>query len=413
MRVLFRADASLRIGSGHIARCLTLADAITAQGGQADFVCRDHPGHLATWIESRGYEVSLLETETSAHENAAQDSPYASWLAASSIDDARQTINACKSRSYDWTVVDHYAIDSSWHHEIRKHIPKTLVIDDLANRSHEADLLLDQNYHKQQQGRYESWVNQECELLLGPKFSLLRPDFAKHRDVASSHVGASKSKETQTTKGRFNRGFAGEVRADQSRSNQFLSNDGSSDQCMNIMVFMGGMDEHNVTARVIKSLEFAGLESSSHLHVVIGSANPHRELLKAQCDRVRQRNHFEVSLHIQVSEMAKLMSKMTCMIGAGGSNTWERCCLGIPTAVIAVAENQVDVAVQLDETGISQFLGFHRTIQDRELRESLQAFVVDRNSHHRMHQRSRSLVDGLGANRIVGMMNQRTAKIAA
>ena len=376
MRVLFRVDAGLQIGSGHVARCLTLADVIEKQRGQATFVCRDHEGHLSEWIQSRGHEVRMLSSSADLHyTNDHQPDnhlPHAAWLGTSQPVDAAQTIDVIDNDSFDWLVIDHYAIDARWEKQLRTLIPRSLVIDDLADREHLSNVLLDQNFHPHPEDRYSNRVPTNCHLMLGPKFALLRPEFAEAR----------------------------------SRANH-------SDEIRRLMIFMGGMDEHNVTSRVLRMLKHCDHVLPHEIHIVIGSANPHRDLLQRECDALQESTQHHTLLHVQVDDMASLMSRMDLAIASGGTNTWERCCLGIPTVTIAVAENQTEVSQQLDAMGVTTYLGNHHELDAPTLSTNLHQFLTNTNQHPRLRTASLDLVDGRGAERVIDCMKSVAIKQAA
>ncbi len=149
MRVVFRADASLNIGSGHVMRCLTLANALRESGASCFFVCREHPGNLLELIREQGFEaigLPLPKTFESLHgKHSSSRLTYAGWLGDSWQRDAEQTLAALNGELADWLVVDHYALDSAWEESLRPACRRLLVIDDLADRDHRCDLLLDQN----------------------------------------------------------------------------------------------------------------------------------------------------------------------------------------------------------------------------------------------------------------------------
>ena len=176
MRAVFRADASLAIGTGHVMRCLTLAGALREQGVDCAFVCREHPGHLRDAVERLGFPVTML----SPAEGAAGPSPYAHWLGASQAQDARDTLQAMAGRQPDWVVVDHYALDAQWESQVRAGCGRLLAIDDLADRPHDCDLLLDQNLGRSAQA-YAQLCPADCRILAGPAYALLRPEFAAWR----------------------------------------------------------------------------------------------------------------------------------------------------------------------------------------------------------------------------------------
>jgi UDP-2,4-diacetamido-2,4,6-trideoxy-beta-L-altropyranose hydrolase len=169
MNIVIRADAAVHIGSGHVMRCLTLADELRRHGASVTFICRDWDGHLQTHIMGKGYECVLLpRSETAFH---AEDDEYAHWLGVPIATDAAETLAVCAGlrKRVDWCITDHYAIDARWHSELRPHVGKIMVIDDIANRPHDCDLLLDQNLYDNADERYKQLVPAHCRLLLGPE----------------------------------------------------------------------------------------------------------------------------------------------------------------------------------------------------------------------------------------------------
>jgi len=193
MRLVFRTDASLTIGSGHVMRCLTLAEALRTRGAQCFFVCREHPGNLLELIRKRGFEACALHLNTScaaaATVDAERPTAHAAWLGAHWRTDAAQTLAACGGSDVDWLIVDHYALDARWEAELRPACRKLMVIDDLADRNHDCDLLLDQNLVAESDARYQQRVPPGCTLLLGPRYALLQPLYRELRPQARLRPG--------------------------------------------------------------------------------------------------------------------------------------------------------------------------------------------------------------------------------
>lgn len=152
MNVFIRVDASLELGTGHVMRCLTLAGRLREHGASVHFICREHPGHLCDLIEANGYNVLKLP--------APQEN---SWLGAPLSVDANQTKEQLSNRSVDLLIVDHYAINAEWESRLRDLTKKILVIDDLANRSHDCDIILDQNFIKDFQNRLLIFSNTDYD----------------------------------------------------------------------------------------------------------------------------------------------------------------------------------------------------------------------------------------------------------
>lgn len=300
MNVVFRADASLHIGTGHVIRCLTLADELKEKGAEIIFICRDFPGHLANIIQHKGYQVLLLSiSEYHEYKNSENTvKSHEAWLDDSMGQDAAQTHLLLSSQGHiDWLVVDHYAIDARWQQRQNVVVDKILVIDDLADRKHSCDILLDQNYYHDMTKRYTGLVPDHCQQLLGPGFSLLRKDFREARLHVKKRDGAIRK----------------------------------------IFVFFGGVDLSNMTGRVIEAISGLGL-TDIVVDVVIGKTNPHQNNIEKLCQDAEN-----INLHIQVQNMAEIMAGADLSIGSGGTVTWERCCLGLPAIAWPVAENQVEL----------------------------------------------------------------------
>lgn len=297
MSILFRVDASLIIGTGHVMRCLTLAKALAETGTQCRFVCREHPGNLIDFIRQQGFEVAALpmpkDQQTIGDETEVLAPAHSAWLGCDWATDAAQTKVGASGTTIDWLVVDHYALDASWESAMRNAAKKIMVIDDLADRLHDCDILLDQNLYADMTRRYDAKVPNHCQLLLGPRYALLRDEFRQLHEQVNPRSGRVKR----------------------------------------VLVFFGGVDLDNNTTRAIEALASVG-GHNWHVDVVIGAHNPHREDVEA----VAAEKGFVC--HVQTSRMAELMALADVSIGAGGTAIWERCCLGLPTLTVCVADNQ-------------------------------------------------------------------------
>jgi UDP-2,4-diacetamido-2,4,6-trideoxy-beta-L-altropyranose hydrolase len=287
----FRTDASTQIGTGHFMRCITLADELQKQGAQVCFICRNLPAHLSEMLCAKGIVLKPLRMDARREQTDALAHSY--WLGNSQAQDAQATIQALGDYFYDWLIVDHYSLDEHWEKAVRANCKKLMVIDDLADRHHDCDVLLDQNFYEDMQTRYVDKVPLHCQLLLGPSYALLRDEFRVMREKIKSRSGVVK----------------------------------------NILVFFGGVDKDNYTGLALQA--FVGIANDDlHLDVVIGEQHPFREQIQVTCAI-----HGYVC-HVQTTHMAELMAKADLAIGAGGSATWERCCLGLPTLSFCVASNQ-------------------------------------------------------------------------
>ncbi|MBQ0764463.1 UDP-2,4-diacetamido-2,4,6-trideoxy-beta-L-altropyranose hydrolase [Marinobacter psychrophilus] len=297
--VVFRADASVQIGTGHLMRCLTLADELTRQGHECRFICRKHKGHLGELISGKGYELTLLPAIDSTEPESAsnRNTTYADWLGVPWPQDAEQTLEALMAFKADWLVVDHYALDASWEQQIAKAVGRIMVIDDLADRNHECALLLDQNLGRSLSD-YDGLVPQHCQRLIGPDYALLRPEFAKLRE----------------------RSLKRRARPELKR----------------ILISLGGVDRANVTGQVLSALGATALPWSTHLDIIMGEAAPYLDEVKQQAAQLL----FKATVSVNVRDIAERMYLADLSIGAAGSTAWERCCLGLPAITVILADNQ-------------------------------------------------------------------------
>lgn len=310
-RIIFRADASVRIGMGHVMRCLTLAEALRERGAECQFISREHEGHLLEQIRLRGFHVYGLSVPESAGSDASQQLDQYAWLKLDWVTDAEQT-KACSNELVDWLIVDHYELDSRWEMAVRSICRKLMVIDDLADRPHDCDVLLDQNFYRDQDQRYQGLLPKQCKALLGPAYVLLRPEFEKARQGIRMRDGIVKR----------------------------------------ILIFFGGSDPKNQTRTVLAALEKVN-SSEISVDVVVGHTNPNRHSIKELCDQLK-----DVTYHCNVSNMAELIVNADLGIGAGGSAMWERCYLGLPTITVAFAENQVRTTEDVAQLGAIEYLGW-------------------------------------------------------
>lgn len=361
MKVAFRVDASNDIGTGHLMRCLTLATGMKKCGAQVRFVSRHMPQHLGDILNDQGHEFVLLNGIPSAE--TTDDSSYAHWLGVSQAQDAQDTRHALSDHTWDWLVVDHYALDARWEIVLRNAVKKILVIDDIADRQHNCDVLLDQNFYADMDTRYSDKVPARCRLLLGPHYALLREEFRQLREQITVRTGLVKR----------------------------------------IHVFFGGVDADNYTTCAIEAL--SNISSNGlHIDVVIGAQHPHRGQIELACA------DHAFACHVQTDQMAELMASADLAVGAGGSASWERCCLGLPALVFSTATNQrrllEEAALQgllyspLSPSGIAPAIEFH-----------LKALLDNPRLLQSMSRRGLEAVDGLGVQRVLRAIGSRSIAI--
>lgn len=358
MTIVFRTDASLQIGSGHVMRCLTLAEELRQRGADILFICREYTGNLIDLIERKGYPAVRLKMSESAYMPASGDVAHAAWLGVSWQQDAEAVIAALRDIHPAWLIVDHYALERGWEEKLRPHVGKIMVIDDLADRPHDCDLLLDQNLYEGMETRYDNLAPNVCQKLLGPRYALIRPEFA----VARKNL----------------RQRSGEVKR--------------------VIVFFGGVDPTNETSKAVYAL--AGISDRQFaVDVVVGSENPHKEQIQTLCS-ANKGFHY----HCQVDNMAAMMAAADLAIGAGGTATWERCALGLPGLVVVLAENQVDLAVTGSHYGLFFSLGAAATVSIESMQDALRVFTRAPENLLAYTNQGLATVDARGAQRLAGLL---------
>lgn len=372
--IVLRVDSSTSIGSGHVMRCLTLADALKNKGANCTFICRKHSGNMLALIQSRGHGVVALPirgantTLTSQHPRQ----EYLSWLGATTDEDAAQTIAALQSLKTDnpaLLIVDHYALNKDWEEQLKPYCQKIMVIDDLADRQHDCDLLLDQTFGRDELD-YQALVPEHCTILTGSYYALLRPEFAQWREYSLQRR--------------------------------------QQPQLKQLLITLGGVDKDNVTGQVLTALVNSQLPNDCHITIVMGEYAPWLESIKTQAQQLP----WPTEVRVNVTHMAELMANSDLCIGAAGSTTWERCCLGVPTIMLVLAENQRKIANELDRKDIATTI-YHVA----KLSHKLDTILTGISSGlHTKIETSSIICDGLGtkkiSNHLVGGSFIRQMKIS-
>ena len=338
MRVVIRVDSSTTIGSGHVMRCLTLAKQMREEkGAEVHFISRDLEGNLYAKIKVAGFSLHVLPRH-SLNENL---SGYEAWLTVSQDVDAAETKAVLREIGrVNRLVADNYALDIVWERELRPFTDEIFVIDDLANRKHDCDILLDQNFYLDADKRYAGLVPEKCRLLLGPRYALLREEFYEARKHLRKRDGSLR----------------------------------------NILVFYGGSDLTNETMKALRALHtFHETQSEVTADVIVGASNPYKQEIKEFCDAADAKEW--VHYHCQVDNMAAYMAHADLMLGAGGSTTWERCFLELPAIVTAVADNQERSAEDCAAVGLNLYLGKWTKVNEEMMIRALQEASSSKKLH--------------------------------
>lgn len=356
MKIAFRVDASLSIGSGHIIRCLNLADALRKNGVECVFITKAHLGHLNQLITARSFNIYVIQTEIVTTDEYILDEKE--WLGGSQHKDALKVIEIFQHNKFipDAIVIDHYSLDIEWESSVYKHFPhlKIIAIDDLCNRKHFCHILIDVTLERNQ-GDYKNLVPEDSLLLLGTRYALLKEEFAQLRNKA-----ISKRRDILIPK--------------------------------KILITMGGVDINNMTGYILNEINNNFEIDIDLITVIVGLNCPH----KKEINRIANSLKYPVEVKENIDDMPQVMLDHDVSIGALGSTTWERGVLGLPTINVVIADNQLVIVEKLKNSG---FIVFSNANFSGE--ELYQAWKQLNNNYPEMVTRSFALCDGRGLKRVV------------
>lgn len=359
MIILFRVDTSLKIGTGHLMRCLALANEAKQRDWECIFVLRDPEEEIVQYIISFEHRVKKL-TSVFGEKVKNITTAHGAWLSVSQAQDANETVKIIAEVKPDWIIVDHYALDEKWCSLIEKTDCKILVIDDLGDRKLTCDLLLDQNLGAIAQ-KYDGKLPVSCKSLFGPTFALLRSEFREWRECNLERRVNSKIE--------------------------------------NILVTMGGVDAENYTLKVLKEITKSECANNCAFTVVLGRSYPHTTTLYEFLDTSK----LKVTVLSNVKNIAEIMSKSDLCIGAAGSTSWERCCMGLPTITLSIADNQIDIAKELSKRNIAIHSNMNNLLQNFE-----QFFDVSgKDLLMALSTTSRQICDGYGTFRVLDELEKK------
>ena len=332
MKAIFRADANPIIGGGHAMRCLSLADHLTENGWSCVFKVSENTLSTVPALQNSVHCVDVLSNED-LFKPAAMNSDH-----------------------IDLLIIDHYEIDSDYEASCRSFANKVLVIDDLANRKHDCDILLDQTFGRTLM-EYKPLVPEACQILTGSEYALLRPQFAHLREASLARRGQEK-----------------EVRR--------------------IIVSLGMTDFDNYTCLALKAVEKSHIGVT--VDVILGPSAPYLK----QVQETAATMTGDIQVHVGTDDVAGLLSRADIAIGAGGSTSWERCCLGVPSLVIVTADNQRENARQLSDKGAIIYLEGKNQSIVQQISDALVEITCDNKQLDKMSLSALGVCDGRGVNRV-------------
>lgn len=354
---VFRVDSSKEIGSGHLMRCLTLARSLRNEGAVCSFICRALEGNLNYLVESEGFFIQELPLHNNYAKPTNIEITHSDWLGVDWKIDAKETSIIISDLKPNWLIIDHYSLWENWEKSIIKNNnTKIMVIDDLADRKHHCHLLLDQNLGSNE-ALYKGLVPKACKKIFGPQYALLRSEFHENRSVSLEKRNQGKLKK--------------------------------------ILINFGGGDPLNYIGKILKNLSNVELSKNFEISVIFGG------LSQAKDEHWNLLSKFKnkVMFHDVVKNMAEFLVNTDIVIGAAGSSSWERCCLGVPSIVFPLALNQIRIAEQLSNSGAVISLE-ENDISNNKLADELKN-IMQGDNLKKMSIKASSLCDGLGVDRIM------------
>ncbi len=355
MKIAFRVDASLQMGTGHVMRCLTLAKALKMRGSEVLFISRPHQGHLIERIEQQGFQCVILSEAKKEFFPTDRGLPHATWLGVEQEQDAEECLPILQAFQPDWLIVDHYALDYCWERLCRRSVKNILVVDDLADRQHDCDILLDQDFYEDMGTRYIGKVPTFCKLLLGPRYILLREEFRNARKTIN-------------------------------RDRRYVKR---------LLVTFGGVDVNNLTGTVLNVLSDMDKSILPQVDIVIGTQHPVREKIVSDCSKLG------FSCYVQTDEIAELMSKADLAIGSSGFTSYEFIAMQLPSILIPISAIQLEVAKALERKGVAYVLTGKIENIGKEIAIALSKLMGDSAERFTMSRSCLGFMDCDGINRVV------------
>ncbi|MDO5679072.1 MAG: UDP-2,4-diacetamido-2,4,6-trideoxy-beta-L-altropyranose hydrolase [Pelistega sp.] len=349
MRIGFRVDAAIHIGMGHLQRCLTLANYLTSVGHSCIFFCRNYGDDFYSDVVRCGHQLIII-----GNSNYVKNIYKNNWLSVSLRTDLNDFIAQIKNTPIDACVIDHYGIDEQWEKEVQKHFKKIIVIDDLADRKHSCDILIDQNFLPNYAERYNKLVPRYTKKLLGPQFVLLRPEFKM-------------------------------LRLDKATKND-------SSDLPKILINFGGAGRFELLSKVVKAVN---LNHKFTFTIITGKLHKHefQQLLHLA-------NGRNVEIHEFTQNMARLMHESDFAVGACGSTVWERFCLGLNSALVILADNQTAVLNFLHSKNLIDSLGWYHNLTLDALSDFFNNLITDDDKYISRKLSIMKLIDGEGTRRV-------------
>jgi UDP-2,4-diacetamido-2,4,6-trideoxy-beta-L-altropyranose hydrolase len=344
--LLIRADGDTTMGTGHVMRCLALAQAWHEAGGPVTFAMAASTPALQHRLESEGMHVRHIAAERGSPE------------------DTRQTTALARQLDVAWIVADGYHFGAAFQAQLKAAGHRLLLVDDYGHSDHySADLVLNQNIHADP----AVYRNREpaTRLLLGTDYTMLRREFWPWREWQREIPSIAR----------------------------------------HVLITFGGSDPDNVTLLVLHALQQAALTELAAT-VLVGGSNPHHATLQAAATD----SPFPVSIQQNVTDMPGLLAEIDVAISAGSSMCWELAYMQVPILGISRAMQEEILLQASTQHGVSQNLGHYHTLHSRSIAHTLHALVTDQAQRRTMAHNGRATIDGRGVTRILHTMHAAQKK---